>query len=64
MKIQYIKPTMEVLRWVSGNLMENFSIDNTGNEGADGEKKTAIEGDLDEGDEVGAKGMTDWGDWE
>ena len=45
---------------MSENIMQTMSIDNTGNDGADGEKQTVIDSD-DAGIEVGSKGNDMWG---
>lgn len=42
--------------------MCHFSVDQTGNGGADGENKPGIEGDLGDGEEVGGKENT--GGWD
>jgi len=63
-KKQYMKPAIEVLRVEVESLLQTYSIDNTGNGGEDGEKYTVTDGDLGEGEEVGAKGSNAWDVWE
>lgn len=61
MKKKYICPEIEITELMSESLMQTFSIDNTGNGGADGEKQTVT--DSDNADiNVGSKDNNDmWG---
>lgn len=62
-KKRYIKPSVETFGLTTeGAFMQTFSYDNTGNDGSDGEKGEVIDGDLEKGDEVGAKNNYGWDD--
>ncbi len=61
MKKKYICPEIEITELMSESLMQTFSVDNTGNGGADDEKQTVTDSD-DAGINVGSKDNNDmWG---
>lgn len=59
-KKRYIKPGIETLGLTTEKAFCDYSYDNTGNNGSDGEKGKVIEGELPDGVEVGAKGHGSW----
>lgn len=61
-KLKYTTPETKVLEVHCESMLNNWSVDNTGLKGTDGEQSTVIEGDLEDGDEVGSKGNTFWDD--
>ncbi len=61
MKKNYIKPVSELIVMKSEGLMLINSIDNTGRDGADGEKQTGIHENYDSDLEAGSKENNMWG---
>lgn len=60
MKKIYIKPVSELIVMKSEGLMLINSIDNTGQDGADGEKQTGIRENNDSGLDAGSKENNMW----
>lgn len=60
MKKNYIKPVSELIVMKSEGLMLINSIDNTGQDGADGEKQTGINENYDSGLDAGSKENNMW----
>lgn len=60
MKKNYIKPVSELIVMKSEGLMLINSIDNTGQDGADGEKQTGIHENYDNNLEAGSKENNMW----
>ena len=60
MKKNYIKPVSELIVMKSEGLMLINSIDNTGLDGADGEKQTGINENYDSNLEAGSKENNMW----
>lgn len=52
-KKKYIKPAVEVIGLITEDDFMQYSYDNTGNGGSDGESGYVIEGDLEGNEEVG-----------
>lgn len=57
----YSRPEIEVVQVMTEGVVCAFSVDQTGNGGADGEQVSGSEGDLGDGEEVGGKDNT--GGW-
>lgn len=60
MKKNYIKPVSELIAMKSEGLMTINSIDNTGLDGADGEKQTGIHENYDSTLDAGSKENNMW----